>query len=49
MIYLVAPAQGHPAKYYFAGTPQAGAAAWQQATLSNPTAPASAGATDISA
>jgi hypothetical protein len=47
MTYFVAPAQGHPAKYYFAETPQAGAAAWQRETLSSSTAPASAGVTDI--
>lgn len=47
MIHSVAPTQGHPAKYYFAGPPQAGAAAWQRETLSNQTAPASAGATGI--
>jgi hypothetical protein len=30
----------------FVAPAQAGAAAWQRATLSNPTAPASAGATE---
>ena len=32
---------------YFVAPAKAGAAAWQRETLSNPTAPASAGATDI--
>jgi len=43
---LVAPALGHPAKYYFAGTPQAGAAAYIASGSPNyTTALACAGAT----
>ena len=40
----VAPAAEHPAKYYFAGAPQAGAAA-SLGSPSPPAAPAYAGAT----
>ena len=45
---IVAPVQGHPKKYYFLGTPQAGAAALllrNRRSEHNPTAPAFAGAT----
>jgi hypothetical protein len=41
----VIPAQGHPAKYYFAGTPQAGIPA-KKVTARLHEAPAFAGATD---
>jgi glycyl-tRNA synthetase beta chain len=43
---IVAPATGHPAKYDFAGTPQAGATSGKGTPLS-PAAPASAGATGL--
>ena len=42
--YPVIPAKGHPAKYYFAGTPMAGIS-WRPAVTSRHQTPAFAGVT----